>query len=67
MPTLAPEKAEDIIARWLSTEKADDNNPADPLYLGGNHTVADITACSDVKTTTMHCGYCTGSYTAHCY
>jgi hypothetical protein len=71
MSILAPEKAEDIIACWLSTENPDDNNPAGPLYLGGNHTIADITATGGdfltIACTTTVCGPCSGSQTIQCW
>ncbi|MEV0396615.1 DUF6229 family protein [Polymorphospora rubra] len=75
MPTLTPERADEIIESWLKgTEPIDGwENPAGPLFLGGKYTEADITATGSGGGATdgiTGCGWCTGSicngFQVHC-
>jgi predicted Zn-dependent protease len=46
MPTLTPERADEVIAAWLGGAEdvvAGWDNPAGPLFIGGKYAEADIT------------------------
>lgn len=69
MPTLTPERADDIIAGWLAgTEVVDGwDNPAGPLFVGGKYAEADITMTGSgggayQSYGATGCAMCTGSY-----
>ncbi len=66
MPTLAPERAEELVAWWLDDTVAldDVDNPAGPLFLGGKHVQYEITATGGPaiqSKTVTGCATCTGS------
>jgi len=56
------ERAEELVAQWRIS--ADEDNPAGPLYTGGDYAEADIITATFTLTT--HCSSCTASRTVHC-
>jgi hypothetical protein len=63
MTTLELVKAEELVATWLTGDS--DDNPAGPLFTGGEHTEADITMTG--PGTSGRCGTaCTGSSRYQC-
>lgn len=63
MSTLELVKAEELVAMWLAGDG--DDNPAGPLFTGGEHTEADITMTGPGSS--GRCGTaCTGSSRYQC-
>jgi Family of unknown function (DUF6229) len=62
MSTLELVKAEELVAMWLT---GDGDNPAGPLFTGGEHTEADITMTGPGQS--GRCGTaCSGSAKYQC-
>jgi len=67
MPTIAPERAEQIVAAWRDSVVPADGweNPSGPLYPSGKYAEADITMTWPGST--AQCGTaCTYSATRQC-
>lgn len=68
MPTLTPERADDIIAGWLTgTDVVDGwDNPAGPLFISGKYAEADVAMTGggggDGSYGDTGCAMCTGSF-----
>lgn len=77
MPTLAPERADELITSWLDgTEPVDgSDNPAGPLFLSGRYAEYEITMTGGGGAAPSRgatgCGMCTGSVcnggNIHCF
>lgn len=62
MPTLAPERTDELVASWL--DATDPASPAGPLYLGGKYAEYEITMTGGTPATSYGdtgCDMCTGS------
>lgn len=69
MPTAtlsSPDLLDEIMAGWLTDHEADEpDNPAGPLYLGGEYAVQEITMTGN-GTVLTNCSLCTGSHNMFC-
>jgi len=65
MPTLAPERVDLVVERWLEFGAVDDG-PAGPLFLGGRYAEYEITMTGGggavQSNTATGCLMCTGSF-----
>lgn len=64
MPTLAPERAEELVTSWLTTTEPFDGieHPSGPLFADG-YAEYEITLTGGLIT---NCCLCTGSAGMHC-
>lgn len=72
MPTMAPERADEIVNGWLGgTDLQGWDNPAGPLFVSGKYAEADITMTGGGGTEGSYgvtgCGMCSGSYCGGMY
>ncbi len=63
MPTLAPERTDELVLRWLSDESTGWDHPAGPLFPSSDYAPAEITMTGP---THSRCSSCTASSQVQC-